>query len=104
MFNVGDVVRVRQWDDMADEFCVDCDGDILVKEWYFRRDMIDTCGKEAIIARVYNSGDWFELSFDDDSLAGYEVYGFESSMIESVIQASEALFNETEFVSLISEL
>lgn len=53
MFQVGDVVRVRSWDDMASEYEVDDVGDIRIRlgVWFFsgkRR----LCGDEGIISSI----------------------------------------------------
>lgn len=44
-FKVGDLVRIRSWDDMAKEFGVDYNGDITCK-CYFNHDMRRLCGIE----------------------------------------------------------
>lgn len=50
-FKVGDVCRVRQWDDMkqefgGDEYSINCPG------WLFCDDMKGLCGKQFIIAAI----------------------------------------------------
>lgn len=55
---VGDYVRFRQWDDMADEYdsYVDSDGDIFFEdsEVYFLRDMSHLCGEELEVVDIHD--------------------------------------------------
>lgn len=51
MFQVGDVVRVRSWDDMKDEFGLDVEGDINCR-FCFTRDMQKMCGKLYHVSKV----------------------------------------------------
>ena len=44
-YKVGDKVRVRQWDDMVEEFSTDDYGDILADGLYFVKGMKQYCGK-----------------------------------------------------------
>lgn len=60
MFQVGDVVRVRSWDDMKDEFGLDADGNINCR-FYFTRAMQKMCGKLYHVSEVKQSG-WNEKS------------------------------------------
>lgn len=46
-FSVGDLVRVRDWDDMAAEF--DSDGDVIECKAGFTAEMRHLCGTEFII-------------------------------------------------------
>ena len=50
-FNVGDLVKIRQWDDMKKEFGLDTDDDINCSE-YFVKNMKPLCGKYAEIVRL----------------------------------------------------
>ena len=54
-FHVGDVVRIRQWDDMAAEYGTDeCDN--IPCPGYFVRDMKKFCGREVTLTDIYPSG------------------------------------------------
>lgn len=64
-FQVGDKVKVREWDDMAAEFGVDEDGDIKCPR-YFTTGMRPLCGRVATISRVMETGS-FHLDSDDDN-------------------------------------
>lgn len=48
---VGDRVRIREWDDMAKEFGIDEDGDIKT-ECFFTKDMKKHCGEIVTISCV----------------------------------------------------
>lgn len=52
---IGDLVRVRQWNDMANEFEIDDDGDIYIpqKDTYFIEQMKNLCGKVLTVSNVY---------------------------------------------------
>lgn len=54
-FKVGDVVRVRQWDDMMSEFGLDCDGNIDCAAC-FTVDMEDLCGRVFTISKMTKYG------------------------------------------------
>lgn len=55
MFQVGDVVRVRSWDDMKDEFGLDVMGNINCR-FCFTRDMQKMCGKLYHVSKVKQDG------------------------------------------------
>lgn len=55
MFQVGDVVRVRSWDDMKDEFGLDAYGNINCR-FCFTRAMQKMCGKLYHVSKVEQ--DW----------------------------------------------
>lgn len=49
--HIGDVLRIRQWDDMADEFGVDSYGDIPCSS-VFTKHMKSLCGKQFTVFSV----------------------------------------------------
>lgn len=56
---VGDIVRVRSWDDMASEYTVDADGDILItdqngndKVYFLSKSMRRLCGLALTVSRI----------------------------------------------------
>ena len=68
-FEVGDEVVVRDWDDMAEEFRIDGDGDIFIvdEEIYFVKSMSHYCGQNAVITEVHTMDgvcDSFRLDID----------------------------------------
>lgn len=38
-YKVGDIVQIRQWDDMAEEFGTTIHGSIACRSWYFVEEM-----------------------------------------------------------------
>lgn len=54
-FHVGDVVRIRQWDDMKAEYGLDRSGDIRCPGWFLKA-MRQYCGYEATITSMSPSG------------------------------------------------
>lgn len=64
-YKVGDKVRIRQWEDMAKEFPVDDDGDILVRnDCSFVKQMRHLCGEEYSITSI-ESG-FYKLNANED--------------------------------------
>lgn len=45
-YKVGDIVQIRQWEDMAKEFSVTDYGNIMCPVYYFSRGMKKYCGKK----------------------------------------------------------
>lgn len=71
-YKVGDKVKVREWDDMVEEFGTDEDDDIDCN-LCFVKDMKEYCGKEMTISRVLTSHyvleeDEGEFAWTDDML------------------------------------
>lgn len=78
--NVGDIVRIRKWEDMEEEFGLSPLGDIETKFLPFTRFMKPICGKELKIQRVNNA---YGISFY--SLENEDViykWGFTEEMFE----------------------
>lgn len=59
-FEVGDEVVVRDWDDMAEEFGVDADGDIHIDDdcAYLVTSMRRYCMENAVVTRITYDGDY----------------------------------------------
>ena len=80
---VGDKVTIRQWDDMAEEFGVDYDGDIKCKN-IFISDMRKYCGKTFTIVDI--KGYLYTLSDDSGAALKDSVFstpwGFTEDMFE----------------------
>lgn len=54
-YKVGDIVQIRQWDDMAEEFGTTIHGSIACRNWYFVKEMKKYCGKKLQIGmRSFN--------------------------------------------------
>ena len=75
MYKVGDKVKIRQWDDMENEFGTDAVGDIATKV-YFVRDMKKYCGMEATIEG--RKGERYTLDFGE----GSTIWDFSDDMFE----------------------
>ena len=81
-FKVGELVRIRQWDDMAKEIGVDADGDInsFVQ---FVTSMKPLCGKYAESIGLAENGVEVKLKFFN--CGGLETsWGYSTDMIEKV--------------------
>ena len=81
-FKVGELVRIRQWDDMEKEIGVDADGDInsFVQ---FVTSMKPLCGKYAEIIGLAENGVEVKLKFFN--CGGLETsWGYSTDMIEKV--------------------
>lgn len=75
-FNVGDIVTVREWEDMESEHTTDMEGDIYFEEGpiYFVRQMRHLCGQSYEVAYVENFNDVCEMTLrplDSDDCLGY---------------------------------
>lgn len=103
-FQVGEVVRFRQWDDMKAEFSTMNDGYIYIPgRPGFISDMNHLCGTEAIIKGFINDPALW------DDIGDVRLYGFESrgetnwyysvKMLEPV--EAEYNFDEGDFLSLL---
>lgn len=81
-FKVGDKVRIRQWDDMVEEFGLDGNGDIKCM-CYFIREMKNFCHKTATITEIRAIFDktLVYLKFDNENLNSYP-WDFTTDMIE----------------------
>lgn len=55
MYKVGDILRVREWDDMAEEFEVNSDGINCEIAW-FTNEMKYLCGKEFTVRNITHYG------------------------------------------------
>ena len=75
-YKVGDKVKVREWDDMAKEFVVDGNGDIIgIGLYFFAKSMKKFCGKTVTINKVN------AYSYEINEING--VFAFTDEMLES---------------------
>lgn len=79
-FKVGDVVRIRRWADMAEEFGLDSDGDIDCK-YHFTTPMTNLCGRKCTISTI--EGTTVKLDFGDD-IADNTWWLYSTDMIEHI--------------------
>ena len=82
-FEVGDRVRIRQWDDMEREFGRDWFRNIKVY-CSFTQAMKHLCGREATIEEIKGNCVWLK-DWSDES--GYIDFIFSTDMIEHVEEA-----------------
>ena len=75
-FHVGDVIRIRQWDDMKAEYGLDHRGDIRCPGCFVKA-MKEFCGREVTITNIYPSG----TVILSDRLGGYT---YNISMLEPI--------------------
>lgn len=92
---IGDKLRIREWDDMAEEFGVDEDGDIKTKVW-FATGMRSLCGKPFTVSERYEVNNmegelcWAYFSREDVEVIDKHSYMIISDMLE---RATESEFN-----------
>ena len=86
-FKVGDKAKIRQWDDMKEEFGLDGTGDINCR-CCFTRGMTELCGEAVVITKIDDDeefGELVELKFDNESeLSDTDWWQFSTDMIEMV--------------------
>lgn len=82
-FKVGDRVRIRQWDDMMEEFGIDNDGDIQLSAEVFTNDMRELCGKIATVIYALKNKE-VSLDFDDIDAEESNQWRYTLDMIEHI--------------------
>ena len=83
-FKVGELVRIRQWDDMEKEFGINSLGSILTQEGFLRK-MEPLCGKYAEITKLDKENRVLLKFFNCEGLEYLtEFYLFDTDMIERV--------------------
>ena len=85
-FKVGDIVRVRDWDDMVEEFGLTPNRNIDCK-FYFTEEMRHLCGQTAKISEIKDD----RLILTDWSGGGNHDWDFSDDMFE--LEKSADLFN-----------
>ena len=103
---VGDRVRFRQWEDMAEEFGAYEDGDIPLNNIFFLKEMRGLCGKEFEIesicdGAVYATHDaeWFpdDLCITVDMLEAVEEETEEDCASEELYKFLQTFIQSMEF-------
>lgn len=83
-FKAGELVRIRQWDDMAKEFGRNSLGTINTQQGFLRK-MKPLCGKYAEITKLDKENMVLLKFFNCEGLEYLtEAYGFDTDMIEKV--------------------
>ena len=99
-FEVDDVVRIREWDDMESEFGLSSNGNIKCK-CYFTTGMRQSCGKLCTISKKDDR--YVELVFEDPRIAREMCrFSFSTDMIEPVEHidmSQEAVRSVSDFLS-----
>ena len=73
-FNVGDVLRVREWEDMASEY--ESGSDYIRTELYFLESMRSLCGQTFTVAKI---GNW---RYDSSIETYHSVEKIEEELLE----------------------
>lgn len=60
-FQVGDIVKVKSWEEMVSQYKVDTDGDIFHGDIWFVKDMRYLCGLTFEVAGITECGGYFEI-------------------------------------------
>lgn len=88
MFNVGDVVQIRDWQEMEEEYGLNLEGEIDCKNT-FTDAMEEYCGKVFTIKNISSDGDvdfegeYIPYYFSTDMIKPYiEIKSYESLVIE----------------------
>ena len=101
-FEVGDVVRIRAWDDMAEEYGLYYDEHIKTPNMIFTNSMKGLCGTEYVIKRIVQVGNLSEDGYTRIYLDSNVGFIITDHMIEHV-EKVEALLSQdfASFDSLI---
>ena len=101
-FKVGDLVRIREWDEMAEFYGTDAYGDIDVNEdVMFVGDMKCLCGTESTIESIDSYCDAPRYLFDNEKLNKWIITG---EMLEHVQNQNDSYAEEigsAEFLDIV---
>lgn len=106
---IGDKLRIREWDDMAEEFGVDECGDIETKVW-FTTGMRSSCGKPFTVSERYrfdNAEDelcWAYYSREDVEVIDGHSFLITSDMLERATNSDELSDSPEDFDAKFSAL
>lgn len=96
-FEVGDVVRIREWEDMESEFGLNFIGDIKCK-CIFVSNMKESCGELCTI--LIKDDKYVDLAFEDPRInANMRGFNFSTDMIEPVGYSNEAVGLVSDFLA-----
>lgn len=103
--HVGDVVRVRQWNDMAKEFGVYNDGNIYIdsKQTCFLAGYKELCGEIGTVARkwYYAPEHRYIYKFKEDKFFSTPSWLMCSEMLEPAYEESWELADDEEIKALL---
>ena len=100
-FYVGQRVRFRQWDDMAEEFGARPDGCIRTRPLFNNGSMKEMCGTEATIADIRYDGRRDNVSLTDFEYNGSTHWVYSTQMIEPVYNDIGTDFDSRAFHSML---
>lgn len=102
VFNVGDRVRIRQWEDMAEEFGTD--GDDIYCEATFVDGMRYLCGKEFVVSGVDKEiFDSYKYMTEDPAFASWSITGDMLEPAEPEPDDELIGFNPEEFLDALTD-
>ena len=99
---VGDVVRVRAWDDMAGEYDV-VDGDIFLPDYVFLAEMKCFCGVEYEVVDVGSDLTVCLRSLNTNECSPSDDYVITPYMLEPVYSDELASVEESDFISILMQ-
>lgn len=95
-YNVGDVLQIRQWDDMVAEFGFNEHGSIAVPH-SFTQDMRGLCGQRFTVAGLYDFNDKIYKA-EEDIFQGWSIG---EEMLEPYLQELE-IVSDSDFQTMLS--
>lgn len=95
-YNVGDVLQIRQWDDMVAEFGVDESGSIEVPH-HFVPEMRGLCGQRFTVAGSYDFDDKIYKAEEDI----FQQWSIDEEMLEPYPQELETV-SDSDFQTMLS--
>ena len=100
-FYVGQRIRIRGWDDMAEEFGCKINGSIQCR-LSFTRDMEYLCGAEATITDLWDGGDNVcRVELNDWGNVDPGGFVFSTHMIEPVDNVAGVEFDSAAFAAML---
>ena len=96
-YGIGQKVKVRNFQDMVREYGVELNGDILMGNFYFTREMKVFCGEECRIKNVYGDGT-YQLDIEDS-----DDWYFTDQMLEDFDKKDEVVGLKAEIEKLKKE-
>lgn len=103
--SVGERVRIRQWDDMADEFGFDAAG--IPCASFFVNDMKHLCGKEFTVTAVSNTGRKNRYGDEYCLVRGCtNAYTISSDMIEDIdtVNSPDVVFDSSAISDFLNSM
>ena len=90
-FEIGDILRIRQWDDMADEFGII--GDTIECKFGFTPAMRYLCGQKFTVKEIYDGEFQSEEGIENDTHSD-DYWSISEDMLEMVEPTCELKIND----------